>query len=116
MQYLRYLLLTAIALILIVIAMANRGFVNISLLPADLGTLIGFNRSISLPLFVVILFGVAFGLMIGFVMEWVREIKYRNAHHQEHKQVIRLKREIRHLKSEQSDERTDDILALIDNK
>jgi len=58
--------------------------------------------------------GIAFGLLIGFVWEWLREWKHRSAVRKEHKQVVRLEREVTRLKAEKN-EGKDDVLALLDD-
>ena len=114
MRYLRHLVLGIIAISLIVVALANRGAVSLSLLPDALGTLVGFNLQLQVPLFVVIFLGVTMGLLIGFVWEWLREMKHRNAARSEHMQVVRLEREVSKLKASSADTDKDEILALLD--
>ena len=114
MRYLRHLVLGIIAISLIVVALANRGDVSLTLLPDALGTLVGFNLQLQVPLFVVIFLGVTMGLLIGFVWEWLREMKHRNAARSEHMQVVRLEREVSKLKSSSADTDKDEILALLD--
>ena len=67
MRYLRYMVLGFIAISLIVVALANRGAVTLSLLPEALGALVGFNVQMQVPLFVVIFLGVTLGLL-----DWLR--------------------------------------------
>jgi putative membrane protein len=105
MRYLRYMVLGFIAISLIVVALANRGAVNLSLLPEALGALVGFNVQMQVPLFVVIFLGVTLGLLIGFVWEWPRN---------EHIQVVRLERQVSKLKATSADTDEDEILALLD--
>ena len=114
MRYLRYMVLGFIAISLIVVALANRGSVPLSLLPEALGELVGFNVQLQVPLFVVIFLGVTLGLLIGFLWEWLREMKYRNAARSEHVQVVRLEREVTKLKATSADKDKDEILALLD--
>lgn len=112
MRYLKYLVLLAIAIVLIFVALANRQMVELNLVPSAFQGLIPFNFSLSVPLFVVIFGGVVGGVLVGFVWEWVREHKHRSAVRKEHKQVVRLEREVGRLKANQN-EGKDDILALI---
>ena len=93
MRYLRYMVLGFIAISLIVVALANRGAVTLSLLPEALGALVGLNVQMQVPLFVVIFLGLTLGLLIGFVWEWLREMKHRSAARSEHMQVVRLERD-----------------------
>jgi hypothetical protein len=53
MRYLRYGFLGLLGIVLITVAIANRGVVTLTLLPAELGALFGLNLSIQIPLFVV---------------------------------------------------------------
>ena len=113
MRYLRYLVFGSIAVGLVIVALANRGEVSLTLMPLVLGDLIGFNLQFQIPLFTVIFLGVMAGLLIGFVWEWLREMKHRTAAKTEHRQVVRLEREVSKLKSVTAKEQ-DDILALLE--
>ena len=113
MRYLRYFVLGLIAVGLVIVALANRGNVILYFIPELLGDLIGFNVQVRVPLFIVIFLGVGAGLLIGFVWEWLREMKHRNAAKSEHRQVVRLEREVTKLKTETVKEQ-DDILAILD--
>jgi hypothetical protein len=53
-------------------------------------------------------------LLIGFIWEWLREMKHRNAARSEHMQVVRLEREVSKLKASSADADKDEILALLD--
>lgn len=66
-----------VAAILVTVGLANRGLVELRLLPEALEARVGALPDIELPLFLVILAGVALGLLIGFVWEWIREIPER---------------------------------------
>ena len=112
MRYLQYLILGFIASGLVIIALANRANVILTLIPEGLGGLIGFNVRVQVPLFIVIFFGLGGGLLIGFVWEWLREMKHRNAAKSEHRQVVRLEREVTELKTATAKEQ-DDVLALL---
>jgi uncharacterized integral membrane protein len=112
-RWIRYLILVAIALALVIAAMANRAPVTVQLLPADLAALFGFNWQIELPLFLVILGGVVAGVLIGFVWEWVRESKHRSAAAQRAREVARLEREAAKAGTAPKGP-TDEVLALIE--
>ena len=113
MRYIRTLLMGIIGLILITLALANRQFVNLRATPELFEGLLGFSFVVTVPMFVVILGAVAFGIFIGFVWEWLREMKYRTAAQNEHRQFLRLEQEIKDLKSEQQKDK-DGVLALLD--
>lgn len=113
MRYIRYLILAAIAVALVAVALANRGMVSLTLLPEGLARIIGMNQAIQLPLFVVIFGGVAVGVLIGFIWEWLREHKHRAEVSRKSKEVGKLEREVKKLKGEKHQGK-DDVLALLD--
>ena len=113
MRFIKYLFLCAVALILIVVAVANRQPVELQLLPKDLDTFIPFSGQITVPLFLVIFGGILAGLLIGFVWEYLREFKIRNNLSKTSKQVRHLEREVGKLR-EKTGEGKDEILALLE--
>lgn len=113
MRYIRYAFLAVLAIALVSVALANRGMVTLTLLPSGLSDMAGMNRSIDLPLFIVIFGGIVAGLLIGFVWEWLREHKHRAAASQRGAEVKKLERELRRTKAER-DKDKDEVLALLD--
>lgn len=113
MRYIKYLLLAAIAVMLIAVSLANREIVQLQLLPSDLAQLVGLNRQVSLPLFVVIFGGIAVGLFVGFLWEWIREYKQRAEAAAQRREMDSMRREIKRLKGAQS-EGKDDVITLLD--
>jgi len=113
MRYVRYAFLGTLGIILISVSLANRGFVTLQLVPDVLADLFGFNPSISLPLFVVVLGGIAAGLVIGFFWEWLREYKIRRDAGQKAREVRSLEREVTRLKGEKHQGK-DEVLAILD--
>ena len=73
----KYLVLLVLATGIVVLSLANRGPMTLQLLPEDLAAFVGYNQTIELPVFAVILAGVAVGLLIGFIWEWMREYRLR---------------------------------------
>ncbi|WP_420860999.1 LapA family protein [Algirhabdus cladophorae] len=114
MRYLRYLVWGVIGVALVVIALANRQVVTLKLLPAELADLAGISFSIDVPLYVVMFAGIAIGVLLGFVWEWLREHKHRSQASKSTKQVARLEREVTRLKGEKH-EGKDEVLALLEN-
>ena len=114
MRYIRYAILAVIAVVLVSVALANRGMVTLTVLPGALGDLFGWNLSVELPLFLVILGGVAAGLLVGFVWEWIREHKHRAEVARQQAEAKRLQRELRRAKVK--GEEADEVLAIVDKK
>lgn len=113
MKYVRYLFLLCLAVVLIAVALANRGMVELQLLPEGLARVAGMNPSVSLPLFVVIFGGLIAGLLVGFLWEWLREHKHRAEVNRKSKEVGKLEREVKKLKGEKHQGK-DEVLALLD--
>ncbi len=114
MRYIRYAVLASLAIVLASVALANRSFVDLTLMPDALAELVGFNLSISLPLFAVVLAGVAAGLLIGFLAEYLREGKQRREAGAQKREVRKLSREVNKLKK-QKNEGKDEVLALLED-
>lgn len=116
MRYIRYAILATIAVVLIVLALANRASVTLNTLPDGLAAFPGMGPltySVQVPLFVVMFGGVLAGLLLGFVWEWIREHKHRAEVARKQSEVKQLERELRRSKA-QSNEGKDEVLALLD--
>lgn len=113
MRYIRYAFLACLGVVLVAVALANRGAVELQLLPQTLADFLGVNYRISLPLFLVIFGGIVAGLLIGFLWEWLREHKHRAEATRRSREVGKLKREVRRLRGEKH-EGKDEVLALLD--
>lgn len=113
MRYIRYAILAVIAAVLLSMSLANRQAVTLSLLPESLAELFSFNMQVTLPAFLVVLAGVAVGVVVGFIWEWLREHKHRKEASTQAKEARKLKREVKKLKGEKHQGK-DEVLALID--
>jgi uncharacterized integral membrane protein len=109
----RYVLLFLAAVVLLTVALANRGVVEVRLLPDGLAALTGLSFSIQIPLFLVLFGGIALGVLVGFVWEWAREHKHRSTATRSSKQVARLERELAVMRDSSTTPK-DDVLALLD--
>ncbi len=112
-RWLRYVLLVALGIVLLTVALANRASVQVQLLPADMATFIGLPLGAEVPLFVVIFGGIVAGLLIGFVWEWLREMKHRSTASSKTREVSRLERELAQLREEKLGPQ-DEVLALLE--
>jgi len=116
MRYIRYGILAAIGVCLLVVAMANREVVTLNLLPSEVSLLVGYEASVSLPLFIVIFLGVIGGILLGFVWEWLREHKHRAEAVTQRREKDRLAAEVSSLKKARAREvgKGEDVLALLE--
>lgn len=112
-RYLRYVFFACLAIVLLTVALANRGVVELQALPGDVAAFAGMQHSITLPLYLVIFASIVIGLLIGFVWEWFREHKFRATASGRAREITRLEREIAELRRGQPSHK-DDVLALLD--
>lgn len=113
MRYIRYLFVSLLAVILIGIALANRAPTLLKALPANFDQYIGGRWQITVPLFLIIFLSIVFGIVIGFIWEWLREAHIRTAASRRATEVSRLEREVGHLRSRHHAPR-DEVLAILD--
>ncbi len=113
MRYIRYAFWGVLGVILVSVSLANRDAVQVRLWPEGLAELIGFNPTLTLPLFAVGLGGIAGGLIIGFLWEWLREYKHRRAATDRSREVRRLSREVNKLRQEKHKDK-DEVLAILE--
>ena len=116
MRTIKLILLTIILLTLCLVAIGNRGLVSVRLVPEQLdpvvGPLLPFPLETQLPLFVIILIAVVVGLLLGYIIEYLRERKYRRAVETKAREVSHWKHRANELaKKAGADE--DDVLALL---
>ena len=114
-RYIRVIFLTCLSIIILTLAVANREFVDIRILPSELEGFFGGGMIFSIPIFVLFLCGVIFGLLVGFVWEWIREMKHRSASSRKSKELAKVENELSQLKRE-SGHNEDEIMLLLDNK
>lgn len=95
MRMLKLLALTLVGLGLVVVGVANIAPVDLHLLPPELG--LDATRLTGVPLSAVILVAVFVGVIIGHLMEWIREAKHRRMVEERNREVGRLRREVRRL-------------------
>ena len=110
MRTLRLLLLGLILVVLVVLALANREPVTLNLLPAGMAQVMPI--AVQLPLFVVCLASVVVGMVIGYLLEWLREHKHRRRATQKAREAARLNDEVERMRR-QSGKPNDDVLAII---
>jgi uncharacterized integral membrane protein len=110
MRTLKLLLLGLILLAIVVLALANRDPVTLHLLPEGMARVM--PLSIQLPLFVVSLISIVVGMVIGYLLEWLREHKHRRRASQKSREAAQLNREVEKLRKE-TGRHEDDVLALL---
>lgn len=113
MKFLRTFSYVLTILVLVFLAVANRQMVSLRLVPESFDTLLGFSTAVTLPLFLVILFGIFLGLLIGLIWEYLREAKYRRQVGVQAKELKKTTDELKRVKQEAGADK-DEILELLD--
>lgn len=111
MRIIKYLLLAIILIAIVVLALANRGTVTLHLLPEGLSAL--GQRSVDLPLHLVGLGLILLGMILGYILEWLREHKHRRRASIKAREAAELNREVTQLRK--ANAKDDEVLALIGN-
>ena len=95
MRTLKLLILLILAAALIVLGVANMAPVDVHLLPERVATP---ETTIErVPLTAVMFAAVAIGIVVGFLLEWLREAKHRRLAAEKKREVGRLRSEIARL-------------------
>lgn len=106
MRTVKLIVLGLLAVILIVLGVANMAPVDLYLLPA---TFFGDSFGVKgLPLAVVILAAVLMGILAGLVIEFLREHKHRRVAEEKRREIVRLREEVTRLRVRLG-EREDDL-------
>ena len=104
------MLLALILVAIVVLAVANRGVVTLHLLPQGLDRVMrAVDRAAALrgdPGSIVV------GMVLGYLLEWLREHKHRRRAAQKAQEAARLNREVAQLRKE-TGRPEDDVLALL---
>ena len=114
MRIVKFVLLALVALILLIVALANAQEVTLRVLPEAMAGFMGVSWTVTLPMFAVILGAVVVGLLIGFLWEYAREHKHRAAARSERRERESLERENKQMRREKPG-KGNDILALLED-
>ena len=113
MRLFRLAFVVILALVLIGVALANRQAVTVSLFPADLAPYLGGSWALTMPVFLALFVAILFGVLIGFVWEWLREASLRAEANRRAQHVARLEREVAELRRAHAAPQ-DDVLAILE--
>lgn len=109
MRVIRTVFLLLLALVLVVLALANRQMVTLRL---GIGEWLP-GMTVTLPLFLIVLLVLMAGISIGLVWEWLRESRHRAQAAELSRQIASLQREVQGLRSDHSAP-ADEVLAILD--
>ncbi|WP_379141379.1 lipopolysaccharide assembly protein LapA domain-containing protein [Paracoccus pacificus] len=114
MRAIRFLFVILLAIVLIGLALANRGMVTVKVFPANLGSYLGLDWQVTMPLFLLILLAMLIGMVLGLVWEWLREAQLRSESARRARELASLEREMGRLRETRTVAPQDDVLAIVD--
>lgn len=100
-KLINFIILIPIAIILIVLSVANRNVVTLALNPFDPGDSV---LSINAPFFVFLFAALMIGMVIGSLATWFKQGRYRKKARQEAKEAVRW-----HTEADKQRERVESI-------
>jgi putative membrane protein len=115
MKTVKYVFWAIVAVVLVLVGLANRDATTLQAMPTAFADLFGISPQITLPLFIVIFLAVGAGLLLGLVWEWIREYPERVEARARAREIERLRAEVTQLRAvSASPQKGDDVLALLD--
>lgn len=112
LRYIKLFIASVVMIALVLVAVANRQLVTVKLLPDPIADALGLGYQVTLPHFIILIVAVIVGLLLGYLIEWLRERKHRKAVDVKSRQLSRLESEVEQLKKKTGEE-DDEILALL---
>ena len=112
MRLLRTLFLSCLAIILLVLSLANSQKVTLYFVPESLSSFFEMTFVLNIPLFLVFFSGIFIGLVIGFVWEWLREYKFRVEANNYQKRLSIAETELSDIHAREN--KKDDVLTLLE--
>jgi uncharacterized integral membrane protein len=97
LRYLKLLLILPLAIVIVGLAVINRGAVKLTYWPQQLGG----ELSLTLPLFAVLMLALMVGVVLGSMATWLAQGSHRRAERQYRREAERLKTEAERLKAMQ---------------
>ena len=114
MRTIRIFFVVILAIVLILVAAANRAPVTVGLLPETIAAFTGRAWTLTMPAFVALFLAMVFGVLVGLVWEWLREAHLRAESKTRAHDLARLQREVGDLRRTHAAPR-DEVLAILDD-
>ena len=111
MRTIKLILLALILIGVVVVALANRAPVTVQLLPGEMAALAP-NAQVTLPLFLHGLIAILVGMVLGYLLEYLRETKHRRRASAHAREADRLHLEVSELRRT-TNKPKDDVVALL---
>ena len=113
MRAIRIFFVVVLAIVLILVATANRAPITVGLLPDNIAAFTGRAWTLTLPAFLALFLAMVFGMLVGLVWEWLREAHLRAESKTRAHDLARLQREVGDLRRTHAAPK-DEVLAILD--
>ena len=113
MRTIRIFFVVTLAIVLILVAAANRAPVTVGLLPETIAAFTGRAWTLTMPAFVALFLAMVFGVLVGLVWEWLREAHLRAESKTRAHNLQVLQREMGDLRRTHAAPK-DEVLAILD--
>lgn len=114
LRVIKLLFLALVLLVLVFLFFANNEPVTLNLMPDTLANAMGMRNEWTVPLFIVVVAALLIGIVVGYVLEWLREHRFRAEAKSQRREAQRLNQEVATMKGRKSDSQ-DDVLAILDD-
>lgn len=114
LRFVKLLFLALVLLALVFLFFANNEPVTLNLMPDVLATAMSMQNELTLPLFIIVTGALLVGIVVGFVLEWLREHRFRAEAKTQRREANRLNQEVAEMKGRKGDSQ-DDVLAILED-
>lgn len=114
LRLVKLLFLALVLLALVFLFFANNEPVTLNLMPDAMANAMSLQNEFTLPLFLVVTGALVLGIVVGFVLEWLREHRFRAEAKTQRREATRLNQEVAAMKGRKGDSQ-DDVLAILED-
>ena len=114
MRAIRLIFFVVLAIVLILVATANRDPITVGMMPQGIADFTGRDWTLTMPGFLALFLAMVFGVMIGLIWEWLREAHLRAESKARAQDLARLQREVGDLRRTHAAPK-DEVLAILDD-
>jgi len=114
-RILKYLLLVLLAVLAVLLAIANRGLVELHVWPDGMPLpepMASWPNDFEMPIYLALLAAIFVGVVVGLTLEMVRERTHRREERRYRSEAARLYRENKDLRAKLGQDPEDDVLGL----
>ncbi len=114
MRAIRLIFFVVLAIVLILVATANRDPITVGLMPQGIAEFTGRDWTLTMPGFLALFLAMVFGVLVGLIWEWLREAHLRAESKSRAQDLARLQREVGDLRRTHAAPK-DEVLAILED-